>query len=80
MRQKISVFIEEDTVQLAKRKAAAERRPLSDLIQDAIVQYLRKEAVTPKERKMAFRLFCERPMKIPGGQLRYVLEEDMRNL
>jgi hypothetical protein len=74
------VFIEEDTVQLAKRKAAAERRPLSDLIQDAIVQYLRKEAVTPKERKMAFRLFCERPMKIPGGQLRYVLEEDMRNL
>lgn len=74
------MFIEEDTVQLAKRKAAAERRPLSDLIQDAIVQYLRKEAVTPKERKMAFRLFCERPMKIPGGQLRYVLEEDMRNL
>ena len=80
MKQKIGTLIEEDIMRLAKRRAVEERRPLSDLIQDALVRYLRKEAATPKERKMAFSLFCERPMKIPRGQLRYVLEEDMWDL
>ncbi|MGE5305382.1 MAG: hypothetical protein ACM3TN_18895 [Alphaproteobacteria bacterium] len=80
MKQKIGTVIEEDIMRLAKRKAVEEGRPLSELIQDALVQYLRKGAATPKERKMAFRLFCERPMKIPEEQLAYVLEEDMWNL
>jgi hypothetical protein len=80
MKQKIGTLIEEDIMRLAKRKAAEERRTLSDLIQDALVRYLRKEAATPKERKMAFSLFCERPMKIPRRQLGYVLEEDMWDL
>lgn len=77
MKKKIGTVIEENTMRLAKRKAAEEGRSLSDVIQDALVEYLRKEAATPKERKMAFQLFCERPMKIPPEQLRYVLEEDI---
>lgn len=77
MKKKIGTLIEENTMRLAKRKAAEEGRSLSDVIQDALVEYLRKEAATPKERKMAFQLFCERPMKIPPEQLRYVLEEDI---
>ena len=80
MKQKIGTLIEEDIMRLAKRKAAEESRSLSDVIQDALVQYLRKETGTPKERKMAYHLFCERPMKIPPEQLRHVLEEDMWDL
>jgi hypothetical protein len=80
MKKKIGTLIEESTMRLAKRKAAEEGRSLSDVIQDALVQYLRKEAATPKERKMAFHLFCERPMKITPKQLRYVLEEDTWDL
>jgi hypothetical protein len=80
MKKKIGTLIEENTMRLAKRKAAEEGRSLSDVIQDALVQYLRKEAATPKERKMAFHLFCERPMKIPPKQLRYVVEEDTWDL
>jgi hypothetical protein len=80
MKQKIGTLIEEGVMRLAKRKAAEEGRPLSDLIQDALTQYLRKDAATPKEREMAFHLFCKRPMKIPPEQLRYVLEEGMWNL
>jgi hypothetical protein len=80
MKKKIGTLIEESTMRLAKRKAAEEGRSLSDVIQDALVQYLRKEAATPKERKMAFHLFCERPMKMPPKQLRYVLEEDTWDL
>jgi hypothetical protein len=44
---------------VAIRRAAEERRPLSDLFRDALVQYLRKEAATPNERKMAYHLFCD---------------------
>lgn len=80
MKQKIGTLLEEDIMRSAKRRAAEEGRPLSDLIQDALVQYLRKDAATPKERKMAYHLFCERPMKIPPDQLRHVLEEDMWDL
>ena len=43
MKQKIGTLIEEDIMRLAKRRAAEEGRPLSDLIQDALVQYLRPE-------------------------------------
>jgi hypothetical protein len=77
MKRKIGTVIEEDIMRLAKRKAAEEGRALSALIQDALVQYLRKQAATSKQRKMAFHLFCERPMKIPAEQFRYMVEEDM---
>ncbi|HWP60201.1 MAG TPA: hypothetical protein VNL14_20070 [Candidatus Acidoferrales bacterium] len=80
MKQKIGTLIEQDIMRLAKRRAAEEGRPLSDLIQEALVQYLRKDAATPKERKMAYHLFCERPMKIPPKQLRHILEEDAWDL
>jgi hypothetical protein len=77
MKQKIGTQIEEEIMRLAKRKAAEEGRSISDLIQDALVQYLRKDAAAPSERRMAYHLFCERPMKLPPEQLRHVLEEDM---
>ena len=79
MKQKIRTLIEKGTLRLAKQKAAKEGRLLSDLIPDALEQHLRKGAATPKEREMAFHLFCERPMKISPKQLRYVLDEDMWN-
>ena len=77
MKRKISTAIDAEILHLAKQKAAEERRPLHELIQAALAQYLRRNAATPKERKMAYHLFCERPMKIPPRQLRYVLEEDV---
>jgi hypothetical protein len=77
MKQKIGILIAQDIMRLARRRAAEEGRPLSDLIQDALVRYLRNDVATPKERKMAYHLFCERPMKIPSDQLRHVLEENM---
>jgi hypothetical protein len=78
MKQKISARIEERIVRLAKRKAAKEGRTVSKPVQKALEQYLwQGAAASPKERKKAFHLFCERPMKIPSAQLRYVLDEDI---
>jgi len=80
MKQKISMVLEAEIVRLAKKRAAEEQRTLSGLIQEALVKHLRKDAATPKQRKMAYHLFCERPMKIPLRQLRYILKEDMWSL
>jgi hypothetical protein len=37
MKRKIGTLIENDILQLAIERAAEERRPLSDLVQDALV-------------------------------------------
>ena len=79
MKKKMAIVIERGTMRVAKRKPAEEGRPLSNLIEDALVQYLNKQSAIPEERKRAFRLFCEQPMKVPSGQLRYVLDEDGMN-
>jgi hypothetical protein len=76
MKQKIGTLIEEDIMRRAKRRAAEEGRPLSDLIQDALVQYLSPDAASAKEREMAYHLFCERPFKLTPEQFRDLLEED----
>jgi hypothetical protein len=75
MKERISVRFDAEILRLAKRKAAEEDRRLSDLIQDALAQYLKKDAVTSKERKIAFHLFCEQPIRLSGKQLRQVLQE-----
>ena len=77
MKQRIDILIEEQIMRLAKRRASEEGRSVSDLVQDALEQYLRKDAATPRERQLAYQLFCERPMKIPLEQLRHVLEENL---
>lgn len=76
MKQKVGTLIEQDVMRLAKRRAAEEGRPLSDLIQDALVQYLNTGAANSKERELAYHLFCERPFKLLPEQFQQVLDED----
>ena len=76
MKRKIGILLERDTIRLAKLRAAQQKRALSDLIEEALVQYLRNQRPTAEERKMAFHLFCDEPMEVPPGQLRYIIEED----
>lgn len=80
MKQKIGTLIDQKVIRLARRRAAEEGRALSDLIQDALVQYLSPDAATAKEREIAFHIFCERPLKLTPEQFRQVLEEDAWDL
>ena len=73
-------MIEEDVVRMAKRRAADEGRPLSDLIQDALESYLSTTVAEPAKRDAAYQLFCERPMKLTRGQFKAVLEGDAWDL
>ena len=76
MKRKIGTLIEEEVIKLIKHRAADEGRPLSDLIQDALVSYLSKGIPKPKEREAAYQMFCERPLSLSKEHFQQVLEED----
>ena len=76
MKKKIGTLLEEEVIKLIKHRAADEGRPLSDIIQDALVTYLSKSVPKPKEREAAFQLFCERPIQLSKEQFQVILEED----
>jgi hypothetical protein len=80
MKQKVGTLIEEDIMRRAKRRAADEGRPLSDLIQDALATYLSDRIVEPAQREAAYQLYCELPIKLTPTQFKAVLEEDAWDL
>jgi hypothetical protein len=77
MKRKVETVLEEDVLRRAKRRAADEGRSLSDLIQEAVENYLSSRAVEPAKRDAAFRIFCDHPMKLTTAQFRAVLKEDV---
>ncbi len=76
MKRKVGTVIEEEVLKLAKHKALEEGRPLSDLIQDAIVAYLSTGLPSPQKREKAYQVFCGRPIRITRKQLHEIMEED----
>jgi hypothetical protein len=76
MKRKVGTLIEEEVIKLAKRRAVEENRPLSDLIQDALVAYLNKKIPDPRKRDAAYRTFCEQPIRLSREQFQELLEED----
>ncbi len=80
MKQKIGTVIEDDLLRRAKRQAADEGRPLSEVIQDALDRYLSAGMPAPARREAAYHLFCEQPMRITPDQFREVLQADAWDL
>ena len=80
MKQKIGTAIEADVLRRARRQAADEERPLSDLIQDALDRYLTTKIPAPDRREAAYRSFCEHPIRVSPGQLREILHADAWDL
>jgi hypothetical protein len=80
MKRKVGTLIEEDVMKLARRRAAEEDRPLSDLIQDALVAYLSRKTPDPEKRERAYRTFCEEPIRITRDQFEEILREDAWDL
>lgn len=76
MKRKIGTLVEEEVIKLVKHRAADEGRPLSDVIQDALISYLSKSVPKPREREMAFQIFCEQPIRLSRQQLQQIMEED----
>lgn len=76
MKEKVEILIEEEVVELANSRAVEEDRPLSDLIEDALVAYLSRKVPDMKKREEAHRIFCEQPIQISHDQFEQLLKED----
>ncbi len=76
MKKRVAVFIEEEVIGQAKRRAAEEGRPLSDLIRDALVSFLSSKVPDSRRREKAYQLFCEQPMRLSRKQFKEVLKEE----
>ena len=76
MKQNVWTLLEQDIVRRAKRRAADENRPLSDVIQDALERYLSERISETEWRDAAYQLFCERPIRLAPQQLKAILEHD----
>ena len=59
MKEKVEILIEEDVIDHAKSRAVEEERPLSALIEDALVAYISKKVPDLEKREKAYRIFCE---------------------
>ena len=64
----------ERVLKLAKHRALEAGRPLSDVIQEAIVHYL------SNKREKAYQIFCKRPIQIRKQQFKEILEENAWDL
>jgi hypothetical protein len=80
MKKKVGTLIDEEIIRHAKRRAVEEGRPLSDVIQDALVSYLSDKVPDPKKRENAYQVFCGQPMRISRKQFKEILEEDAWDL
>jgi hypothetical protein len=76
MKKRISILIEEEVIGPAKRLSTKEGRPLSQIIQDALVSYLGEKMRDPIIREDAYQLFCERPMRLSRKQFKEILKEE----
>jgi len=76
MKKKLGTLLDEEVIKLSKRRAFEEGRPLSDVIQDALVRYLSGKTPDPRKRDDAYHTFCERPLRLSQAQFKQVLEED----
>jgi hypothetical protein len=76
MKKRVSILIEEEVIGNAKKRAAQEGRPLSDLTQDALLVYLTRKVPEPQKRKNDYQVFCKQPMRITKKQFKKIIEVD----
>jgi len=76
MKKRVSILIEEEVIGQAKRLSVKEGRPLSYVIQDALISYLSRKRTDPRTREKAYQLFCERPMHLSRKQFKEILKEE----
>ena len=76
MRKKIGTQLDERILRLARIKAAEEGRPLNDLFQEAVSEYLARSLPESGQREEAYRLFCERPLPLSRAQFKQILDLD----
>jgi hypothetical protein len=79
MKTKIGTILEDDVIQKLKERAIKEKRPISEIIQEAISRYLTGGSEQREIRKSAVEHFCTRPFNLSANEVREIAEEDYYN-
>lgn len=78
MKIKIGTILEGNVVQELKEFSAKRGRPISNIVQEAIVTYLHSGGAGSKQelRLAALKRLCSRPFNIPRDAWNEIMEED----
>ena len=76
MRKKVGTVLEVDVMKEAKVRAARDGRPLADLIQDALIEYLHNDTSTVDALRSCER-FCSHGRTLPLAEVNELLQEDL---
>jgi hypothetical protein len=76
MKTKIGTILEDDVVQKLKECAVKERRPINEIIQEALTRYLACGPIQRDLRKSAVVHFCSKPFNLSANEVREIVEED----
>lgn len=77
MKAKIGTVLEEDVFQKLKEFSVKRKRPINEIIQEAIVTYM--QVGTGRNRQLrlaAVKRLCSRPFKLSHDEWKDILEED----
>lgn len=76
MKTKVGTILEEEVVQQLKERSVKEKRPISEIIQDALLHYLNAGPKKLELRKMALNNLCSRPFDLTRHELDEIMAED----
>lgn len=79
MKQKIGTVLDRNVLLRAKLHATERGQALSQVIQDALEQYLAQGSPAPTRREAAYELFCNQPIRLAPRQFKALLEHDAWN-
>lgn len=79
MKRKIGTVLEENLLVTAKHRAALEGRALSDLLQDALNNYLQQDP-SRNDAVRACEKFCSHGSSLKREEIDEILQEDMLGL
>jgi hypothetical protein len=76
MKKKIGTIIDDGLLAGVKQRAAAERRPLAGLIEDALSGYLGEDRTIRGDASRALARFTAQAGLLPAEEIDEILEED----
>ncbi len=76
VKEKIGTALDKDVVKMLKERSHSEGRPISDILQDAILRYSTAESGSDDQRLAAVKRLCSRPFNLTRQELDEIMEED----
>jgi hypothetical protein len=75
-KEKIGTILDAEVVNYLREKSAREGRAISDVIQEAVLEYEGADAASLETRLAAARRFCSKPFKLSSKDINEILGED----